>query len=149
MADSFSKKEREKKKIQKKKDKEERKQFRKDNPDLSNPDNISYVDEYGNISSTPPDLSKKSAINPDDILLGAAKREEVMPEDVVRRGKVVLYNSSKGYGFIRDDKSQESIFVHMSALLEPIKEFDVVNFELGKGPKGTVAINVRLFEKNK
>ena len=63
MADTWNKKEREKKKQQTKKDKAERKQERKEAPkskDLN--DMLAYVDENGNLTTTPPDLSKKKII---------------------------------------------------------------------------------------
>lgn len=142
--ETFSKKEKEKKKLRKKKEKEERKEERKANASNGNSldDMIAYVDENGNISATPPDPSQKKEINPDDIQLGATKNEE-MEEDVVRTGIVTFFNDSKGYGFIRDKQTQESIFVHMNGLKEPIKENNKVSFEIERGPKGLVAVNVQ------
>ena len=58
-----------------------------------------------------------------------------------------MYNTSKGYGFIRDLSSNQSVFVHANSLLETIKENDVVIFEIGKGAKGPAAMKVKLFRE--
>jgi cold shock CspA family protein len=145
--ETFNKKENEKKKQKKKKEKEERREERKASANNNKGDGldamIAYVDEDGNITSTPPDpKQKKKEINQEDIQLGAAKRENI-DEDVVRTGIVSFFNESKGYGFIRDKVTQESIFVHMNGLTEPIKENNKVTFEIEKGPKGLNAVNVK------
>ena len=57
---------------------------------------------------------------------------------------VTFFNESKGYGFIKDLESQESVFVHMNSFLDNIKENSKVTFEVEMGPKGANAINVRL-----
>jgi len=61
-SESFSKKEKEKKKLKKKQDKEQKKEERKNNTDKgkSLEEMFVYVDEYGNITSTPPDPTKKN-----------------------------------------------------------------------------------------
>ena len=143
--ETFNKKEKEKKKLRKKKEKEERKEERKANSNKgqSLDSMIAYVDEEGNFSSTPPDpKQKKKEISTEDIQIGAAKRETI-EEDVVRTGIVTFFNESKGYGFIKDKDSQESVFVHMNGLMEPIKENNKVTFEVEKGPKGLNAVNVK------
>jgi len=65
---SFIKKQKEKKKAQKKKEKLEKKLERQENNnkggDLS--DMIAYVDEFGNITSEPPEDDKKSDKKSDD-----------------------------------------------------------------------------------
>ena len=105
---------------------------------------LAYVDEDGNITSTPPDPSKKKEINLEDIQLGVPK-QEVIPEpaDGLHRGVVKFFNESKGYGFIIDQRTQESVFVHIKQLLEPIKERDKVVYEIEQGQKGPSAVNVK------
>ena len=142
---SSAKKEKEKKRLQKRKEKEERKEERKANSTSgkSLEDMMAYVDEYGNISSTPPDpLKKRTSINTDDIMIGARKREEDKPDEV-RTGRVTFFNTSKGYGFIKDDKSQESVFVHINSLSTPITDNDKVSFQTERGHKGLAAVNVK------
>jgi len=144
--ETWSKKEREKKKQKSKKDKEEKKQERKDNAKegKSFNDMLAYIDENGNISSTPPDPSKKIKVNAEDIEIGVPKQKPFDPADLIRKGTVTFFNEAKGYGFIRDQDSQESIFVHMNSFIDNIRENSKVTFEVEMGPKGANAINVRL-----
>ncbi|WP_303309984.1 cold-shock protein [Hymenobacter sp. BT730] len=144
---TFGKKENEKKRQKKKLDKAERKEERQAN--AANGKNLdemlAYVDENGNISATPPDPTrKKKEIKTEDIQLGARKQEEVDPADAIRKGVVSFFNDSKGYGFIKDQKSQESIFVHANGLVSQIKEGDKVSFEVEMGQKGLNAVRVKL-----
>lgn len=142
--ETWNKKETEKKKQQKKKEKEQKKQDRKDNPKASSmEDMMAYVDEYGNISSTPPDPKKKIKVNEADIVIGVA-RQVAVEQDTVRKGTVTFFNESKGYGFIKDSETQESIFVHVNGLEEAIKENNKVTFETESSPKGLNAIKVKL-----
>jgi len=107
---------------------------------------MAYVDEYGNITSTPPDPLKKKSIKVEDIVLGARNNVKADPADAFRTGKVTFFNDSKGYGFIKDLKSQESVFVHVNSLTEQIKENDKVSFEVEQGPKGLSAVRVKLMK---
>nr|HPI80291.1 cold shock domain-containing protein [Cyclobacteriaceae bacterium] len=63
-----------------------------------------------------------------------------------QEGKRYVFNDSKGYGFIKDLESQESIFVHVNELSEPIQEKDKVTFEVEMGQKGPAAVNVKLIK---
>lgn len=144
MAETWNKKEREKKKRQNRKDKEEKKQERREN-NKNNPESmIAYVDENGNLSSKPPDPRKKIVVNAEDIEIGVPRQEELSPEDLIRTGIVTFFNNEKGYGFIKDLQTQESVFVHANSLSEPIKENNKVSYEAESGPKGLNAINVKL-----
>jgi cold shock CspA family protein len=141
--ETFSKKEKEKARLKKSKDKKEKAEERKANGSKgkSLEDMMAYIDEHGNITSTPPDPSKKIKINLDEIRIGTAKQEDV-PHDTVRNGVVSFFNEAKGYGFIKDLQTQESIFVHINALKEPLKENNLVTFETEQGQKGLSAIKV-------
>ncbi len=143
MADSFSKKEKEKKRAQKKKMKAQKKEERKANATSGDLDNMmAYVDEFGNISDTPPDPdAKKKEIKASSIEIGVPKREEEDP-DAERRGKVSFFNDSKGYGFINQDGTHEKFFVHSSGLKQPVQEGDKVSFKAVRGAKGMDAIDV-------
>jgi len=146
MAETWNKKEREKKKQQNKKEKAERKLERqeraKDGNDLDSM--MAYLDENGNLSSKPPDPRKKIVINAEDIEIGVPKQAPLTAEDLIRKGIVTFFNDSKGYGFIKDMETQESVFVHINSLTEPIKENNKVSFEVEMGPKGANAVNVKL-----
>lgn len=143
--ETFSKKEREKKRLKKKKDKEEKKEERQANAKKgqSLEEMIAYVDENGNLTSTPPDPRKKKIVNTEDIQLGASKQEDNELFEAIREGIVSFFNEPKGYGFIRDLKTQESIFVHINELTTPIKENDKVTFEIEIRQKGPSAVAVK------
>ncbi|MCB0525856.1 MAG: cold shock domain-containing protein [Saprospiraceae bacterium] len=59
-------------------------------------------------------------------------------------GTVKFFNSSKGYGFIVDKESGEEIFVHVSGLVDEIREGDTVTYDTARGKKGMNAVNVKL-----
>ncbi|MGN6647500.1 MAG: cold-shock protein [Cytophaga sp.] len=142
--DTWNKKEAEKKKAKKKQDKEQRKEERKANASSNFEDMLAYVDEYGNITSTPPDPTKKIEIKEEDIQIAIPKHIQSAPIDSLHRGIVTFFNESKGYGFIKDSDTQESIFVHVNGLVDTIKENNKVTFEIEMGPKGPNAIAVKL-----
>jgi cold shock CspA family protein len=146
MAESWNKKEREKKKQQEKKEKEEKKKERKENAsrgkDLA--DMMAYVDENGNISATPPDPGKRVEIKLEDIVIGVPEYIPPTAAELTRTGRISFFNYDKGFGFIKDQVSQESIFVHANNLSQPVKENDKVSFEVEKGPRGLMAVNVKL-----
>ncbi len=143
--ETYSKKENEKKKIAKRKEKAERKEERKANSNKgkSFEDMLAYVDENGQLTSTPPDPNKRKVLNLEDIQLGARQEIAVDPADKIRNGVIISFNESKGYGFIKDLSSQESIFFHVNGLLTQVKERDKVTFETEQGKKGLNAIKVK------
>ena len=145
---SFSKKENEKKRQQKRTEKEEKRKERQANATSgqSLEEMRAYVDENGNITNTPPDPTRKrKEIALESIQINVPKQEDREPEDVVRTGTVSFFNDSKGYGFIRDAASQESIFVHANALGGlTLKEGNKVTFEVEPGMKGPTAVRVKM-----
>ena len=143
---NFSKQENEKKRLQKQKEKEERRQARQANKGQGDDDMIAYVDEDGNITSTPPDPNrKKKEISLESIQVSVTKQEDREPEDTQRTGTVTFFNDSKGYGFIKDAVSGESIFVHVNALGSlKLLEGNRVTFETEAGQKGPVAVRVKM-----
>jgi cold shock CspA family protein len=141
MADSFNKKEREKKRRKRKQDKAEKRQ--KNKLDNTKPAEFMYLDENGNLSPTAPDPSKKRVVNVDDIYISVPKKSELDAEEKIKNGVVKFYNPEKRFGFIRDIMSNQDFFVHADSIDGEIKENDKVDFEIGTGPKGLVAINVK------
>jgi cold shock CspA family protein len=142
--ETFNKKEKEKKRLKKRQDKAAKREERKANPKRSGLEEmLSYVDEYGNPSDTPPDPSKKIEIKAEDIELGIPKKEKEEVE-AVRNGKVEFFNNEKGFGFIKENETNEKYFVHVSSLTEEIAENDKVSFELEQGLKGLNAVRVKL-----
>ncbi|HDJ33097.1 MAG TPA: cold shock domain-containing protein [Bacteroidetes bacterium] len=64
----------------------------------------------------------------------------------MKEGTVKFFNQSKGYGFIIDKEDEAEYFVHVSGLIDQIKEGDLVQFELKQGKKGLNAVNVKIVE---
>jgi cold shock CspA family protein len=116
--ETFNKKEKEKKRLQKRKEKEQRKEDRKANA--------------------------KEGGSWEDIVIGIQRQDPSLQVSSVRRGKVTFFNTSKGFGFIKDTENGESIFVHSNGLMNPIKENDTVTFETERGFKGLNAVKVKL-----
>lgn len=142
MSESFGKKELAKKKANEKRDKEARKKERKaqSSKGKSLEDMMAYIDEYGNITDTPPGDRKPVEIALEDIQLGAAP---IIPEETVKTGMISFFNDAKGYGFITEDKTRENVFVHSNQLQQPVKEKDRVSYEKERTAKGYSAINVK------
>ena len=105
---------------------------------------IAYVDENGQITSTPPDPSKRMKIELEEIEVGVPKKDKSQKNDPIRKGIVTFFNESKGFGFIKDSETGESVFVHVRSLLEEVVENNKVTFEVEKGPKGLAATNVKV-----
>ena len=144
--ETFNKKEKEKKRLKKKQEKLQKKEDRKAHSDKgkSLEDMFAYVDYNGNICSTPPDPTKKNVIKIEDIQIGISKQAPIDPADLIRKGTVTFFNESKGYGFIKDHETQESVFVHVNDLEGPVKENNKVTFETEMGQKGINAVRVKL-----
>lgn len=143
--ETFSKKEKEKQRLKKRQDKQEKKEERQANARNGNnlESMLAYIDENGNISSTPPDPRKKIVTNAEDIRIGVAKQEPLDESELIRTGVVTMFKDDKGYGFIKDSKTQESVFVHINSLIDRIKEHDKVTFEVEMGVKGKNAVAVK------
>lgn len=58
-------------------------------------------------------------------------------------GTVKFFNSAKGFGFIVDSNTKEEIFVHVSGLIDCIREGDTVTFDTARGKKRMNAVNVK------
>ena len=140
--ETFNKKDKEKKRLKQKQEKMEKMQERKANAKKgkSLDEMMAYIDENGNISSTPPDPKKKKIFNHEDMNTGVPVRVE---EDTERQGVVDFFNEAKGFGFIKDAVTKQSVFVHANQLSEPIKESDRVSFQTERGPKGMNAVQVK------
>ncbi|WP_026135836.1 cold-shock protein [Nafulsella turpanensis] len=61
----------------------------------------------------------------------------------MNKGTVKFFNDSKGFGFIIDEESEKEYFVHVSGLIDEIRENDEVTFDLEEGRKGLNAVNVK------
>ena len=61
-------------------------------------------------------------------------------------GTVKFFNDAKGFGFITEEGSNDEHFVHISGLVDEIREGDEVEFELTQGKKGLNAVNVKVID---
>ncbi len=142
---THQKREKEKQRIQQRTDKAEKMQERKANAQKgkSLDDMLAYVDENGNLSTTPPDPKMKKIFKQEDIQVGVPKHVETEAEDKQKTGTVTFFNTSKGFGFVKDTQTGESAFLHINQLSGPLKENDKVTYEVEMGHKGLNAINVK------
>jgi CspA family cold shock protein len=60
------------------------------------------------------------------------------------KGTVKFFNESKGFGFISEEGTNKEYFVHISGLVDEIRDGDAVEFELQEGKKGLNAVNVKV-----
>ena len=146
---TFNKSEKEKKRLKKREDKRKKMEARKTEKEINGgADSIpfAYVDQFGNLTDTPPDPSEKIKVKAKNIVIGIPKKEEGDEEeyDPIRKGKVSFFDNSKGFGFIIDTEDQEKYFCHVSGLIDEIQENDKVQFELEKGQRGMNAVRVKL-----
>lgn len=143
--ETFGKKEKQKKKLKQRQDKAEKMEERRANAKKgkSLEEMMAYLDENGNLSSTPPDPKKKKVFKAEDMEIGVPKHVPGSEEDSIRTGVVTFFNDAKGFGFIKDTVTQESVFIHANQLSEPIKEHEKVTFEVEMGPRGASATNVK------
>lgn len=142
---SVDKRENEKKRLAKRAEKQKKKDEKKLSGKTSSfEDMIAYVDENGVITSTPPEENpQKEEIKQEEIMISVPKKEKEEP--VVLKGKVDFFNTSKGFGFIKELIRGERYFFHVNNILSAvITEGDIVTFDLERGLKGMNAINIRL-----
>jgi len=146
MSESWNKKERQKNKMKQRQDKAEKMQDRKEHAKKGKSlnDMMAYVDENGNLSNTPPDRRRMVEIKAEDIEIGVPKYVPPTQAELTRSGKITFFNHDKGFGFIKDLVSQESVFVHVNNLSGNVKENDKVSFEVEMGQRGPSAINVKI-----
>lgn len=140
--ETYNKRDKEKKRLKKRLDKEQKTAERKANAQSGGGNMIAYVDEYGQLSDTPPDPSNRRKVDASSIEIGVPKREAIEAM-AVRTGRVEFFNTSKGFGFIKENDSQEKFFVHVNNLSEEVKEGDVVTFEIERTFKGMNAVRVK------
>jgi cold shock CspA family protein len=140
---TFSKREKEKQRLKEKNEKREKMEERKANQKKgrSLDEMMAYIDENGNITSTPPDPEKKKVFNAEDIEIGVPKFDA--QDKLHQHGRVDHFNDSKGFGFIIQDNGAK-IFFHISQATYKVKEGDLVTYTVERGPKGLNAVGVTL-----
>ena len=60
------------------------------------------------------------------------------------QGTVKFFNESKGFGFIIPSDGSAEVFVHVTGLVDSIRENDSVTFDIEQGRKGINAVNVKV-----
>ena len=139
---TVDKRENEKKRLARRAEKQKRKEEKKLSPKANSLDDmIAYVDENGMITSTPPTENiKKEEIKQEEIVISTPKKEKEVP--TVMKGRVEFFNTSKGFGFIKDLSGIEKYFFHVNNVMADISENDIVTFDLERGIKGMNAVNI-------
>lgn len=141
MAETFNKKEREKKKDLRRKEKQSKKESRRENSTGGGWESMmAYVDENGILRDTPPDPKAKKEIKAKNIEIGVPKREKE-DYDPILSGVINYFDSAKGYGFIKTS-DDESFFVHLNNISGQPDKGKKVRFEKEKGTKGWIAVRV-------
>ena len=145
---TVDKRENEKKRLARRAEKQKRKEEKKLSPKANSLDDmIAYVDENGMITSTPPTENiKKEEIKQEEIVISTPKKEKEVP--TVMKGRVEFFNTSKGFGFIKDLSGTEKYFFHVNNVMADISENDIVTFDLERGIKGMNAVNICLDRKS-
>ncbi|WP_291586710.1 cold-shock protein [Bacteroides sp.] len=144
---TVDKRENEKKRLARRAEKQKRKEEKKLSPKANSLDDmIAYVDENGMITSTPPTENiKKEEIKQEEIVISTPKKEKEIP--TVMKGRVEFFNTSKGFGFIKELSGTEKYFFHVNNVMVDISENDIVTFDLERGIKGMNAVNICLENK--
>lgn len=62
----------------------------------------------------------------------------------MQEGTVKFFNDTKGFGFITPSNGGADVFVHVSGLVDDIRENDNVSFDVENGKKGLNAVNVKV-----
>lgn len=139
-----NKRDQEKKKLEKRKEKQKRKEERlTSNAGKSFEDMIAYVDENGQLSSTPPE-PKKEKIDIEEIQISVPKKSDI-EEIAAHQGFVEYFNKEKGYGFIKSHDKKEKYFFHVSVNpVDNIAEGQAVSFELRRNARGMEVFNLKI-----
>ena len=77
-------------------------------------------------------------------MISTPKKEKEVP--TIMRGRIEFFNTSKGFGFVKDLSGTEKYFFHINNTVGDVAENDIVTFDLERGIKGMNAVNVRLEE---
>lgn len=140
-----SKRDREKIKQTKRQEKQKKKEERLSSGSRSFEEMLAYVDENGVLHSTPQD-KPRTEIDATEIAVSVSKQaeaEELLPFE----GRVEFFNSSKGYGFVKDLSSGEKYFFHITAAPPGIAEGDKITFEIERGTRGMNAVRITIINK--
>lgn len=140
-----TKRDREKTKQTKREEKQKRKEERLNNGSRSFEEMLAYVDENGVLHSTPQD-GPKEEIDASEIAVSVSKQEP-QEDPLPLTGRIEHFNTSKGYGFVKDAGSSEKYFFHITSAPANIAEGDKVTFEIERGTRGMNAVRISIINK--
>jgi len=63
---------------------------------------------------------------------------------IMATGTVKFFNESKGFGFITPTNGGKEVFVHVTGLIDKVRENDEVSYDVEEGKKGPSAVNVKI-----
>ncbi|HLS96057.1 putative cold-shock DNA-binding protein [Sphingobacterium allocomposti] len=137
---TFKKKELAKKKLQKKQDKLERRSLKKSNNDKGKTleEMYAYVDEFGNITTVPPDQREKPT--EEEI----QRRLNPVSVDEYSFGKVSYYNAQGHYGFIRDNLTKQTVYFNDRLVGKTLQIDQKVKFKFVRSKQGNQVTEVEL-----
>jgi CspA family cold shock protein len=67
-----------------------------------------------------------------------------LTNNIMATGTVKFFNESKGFGFITPTSGGKEVFVHVTGLIDQIRENDEVSYDVEEGKKGPSAVNVKI-----
>ena len=137
MADTFNKKEREKKKARKKKEKAERKELRKEQGKQT--EVIAYVDYDGNFTDKKTERFE-SDLDPSEILTSVPKAKD----DGSKTGRVKFFNEEKKFGFIKAGGKIGDIYFSIQDSSVAPQAGDKVEFQVGESENGPYAFDIKV-----
>jgi cold shock protein len=79
------------------------------------------------------------AVHPKNYMYLAA-----LTNNIMATGTVKFFNESKGFGFITPTNGGKEVFVHVTGLIDQIRENDEVTYDVEEGKKGPSAVNVKI-----
>lgn len=140
MADSFSKKENLKKKLQKKQEKSQKREERKSNNNKgkSLEEMLVYVDKFGNLTDLSPEQQEAAEARQKEL-----KISRLESESIVHTGTISYFND-KGFGFIKEDKTNDNVFVHSADVNQTLEKGAKVSYRKTVTPKGLKATEVNI-----
>lgn len=71
-------------------------------------------------------------------------QKSITTTNKMKEGTVKFFNEAKGFGFVKETSSGQEYFVHVTGLVDKIRENDTITFDLKEGKKGLNAVDVRL-----
>lgn len=141
------KRDREKLKQQKRQEKQRKKEERQSSGSRTFEEMLAYVDENGVLHSTPQDNKPENAIDVNEIQVSIPKQTEIK-EDPFRNGIVDFFNTSKGYGFIKESGNNEKYFFHIVNAPSNIEQGDKVTFKIENGARGLNAVEISIIRED-